>query len=236
MQTDPRVIVALDFAAAEPALTLLSQLTPQDCRIKIGKELFTAAGPDLVRRIADAGFEIFLDLKFHDIPHTVAQACAAAARLGVWMMNVHALGGAAMLRAAREALQNGPSRPKLIAVTVLTSLGEADVSDIGFACGIDAMVSRLARDAAEAGLDGVVCSAREAGILREQRGKEFLLVTPGIRPDGPGNDDQRRVVTPGDALRAGADYLVIGRPITAAAEPARVLAAINQSISEREAK
>lgn len=236
MDEDPRVIVALDFAAAEPAMTLLGQLKPQDCRIKIGKELFTAAGPDLVRRIVDAGFEIFLDLKFHDIPNTVAQACAAAARLGVWMMNVHAVGGAAMLSAAREALQNEPNRPRLIAVTVLTSLAEADLSDIGVDDGVDAMVSRLAHNAAEAGLDGVVCSAREAGILREQRGQDFLLVTPGIRPAGSSQDDQRRVVTPVDALRAGADYIVIGRPITAAAEPARVLAAINESISEKEAK
>lgn len=236
MGAEPRVIVALDFPAAEPALTLLGQLKPQDCRIKIGKELFTAAGPDLVRRIADAGFEIFLDLKFHDIPHTVAQACAAAARLGVWMMNVHALGGPTMLRAARAALQNAPNRPKLIAVTVLTSLAEADLLDIGFTLSVDAMVSRLAHSAAEAGLDGVVCSAREAGILRQQRGSGFLLVAPGIRPAGSSNDDQQRVVTPAEALRAGADYIVIGRPITAAAEPARALAAINQSISEREAK
>lgn len=236
MDADPQVIVALDFAAAEPALTLLSQLKPQDCRIKIGKELFTAAGPDLVRQIVDAGFEIFLDLKFHDIPRTVAQACAAAARLGVWMINVHALGGAAMLRAAREALQNEPNRPKLIAVTVLTSLAEADLSSIGFNCGVDAMVGRLAHNAAEAGLDGVVCSAREAGMLRQQRGNGFLLVTPGIRPVGSCNDDQQRVVTPAYALRAGADYIVIGRPITAAAEPSRALAAINQSISEKEAK
>ena len=236
MGAEPRVIVALDFPAAGPALALVGQLRPQDCRIKIGKELFTAAGPDLVRRIADAGFEIFLDLKFHDIPHTVAQACAAAARLGVWMMNVHALGGSAMLRAAREALQNEPNPPKLIAVTVLTSFAERDLSLIGFTHGVDAMVSRLAQNAAEAGLDGVVCSAREAGILREQRGSRFLLVTPGIRPVGSSNDDQQRVVTPVEALRAGADYIVIGRPITAAADPAGVLAAINESISEREAK
>lgn len=229
---DPRVIVALDYPAAQPALALLGRLKAQDCRIKIGKELFTAAGPDLVRRVVDAGFEVFLDLKFHDIPHTVAQACAAAAKLGVWMMNVHALGGEAMLRSAREALQNESNRPKLIAVTVLTSLSDADLQSMGFKLGVEATVNRLAQNAAEAGLDGVVCSAREAGILRDARGKDFILVTPGVRPAGSSSDDQQRVVTPVDALRAGAHYLVIGRPITAAADPVRALAEINDSIYE----
>ena len=229
---DPRVIVALDYPAAQPALALLGRLKAQDCRIKIGKELFTAAGPELVRRVVDAGFEVFLDLKFHDIPHTVAQACAAAAKLGVWMINVHALGGEAMLRSAREALQNEPNRPKLIAVTVLTSLSDADLQSMGFHLGVEATVNRLAQNAAEAGLDGVVCSAREAGILRDARGKDFLLVTPGVRPAGSSSDDQQRVVTPVDALRAGAHYLVIGRPITAAADPVRALAEINDSIYE----
>lgn len=226
----PRVIVALDFPDAGAALLLLDRFKPQDCRVKIGKELFTAAGPDFVRRVVDAGFEVFLDLKFHDIPHTVAQACVAAARLGVWMMNVHALGGAAMMQCAREALQNEPKRPKLIAVTVLTSLSAADLRDSGFTLSVEDLVGRLAQTAAAAGLDGVVCSAREAAILRNQRGSGFLLVTPGIRPAGSSRDDQQRVVTPPDALRAGADYLVIGRPITAAADPARALAAINDSI------
>lgn len=236
MSSVPRIIVALDFPAAEPALALLARLDPQQCRIKIGKELFTAAGPDVVRRVVGAGFDVFLDLKFHDIPNTVAQACIAAARLGVWMVNVHALGGAAMLRAARAALQNESKRPKLIAVTVLTSLSSEDLQASGIMLDVSTLVSRLATSAADCGLDGVVCSAREAVILREQRGTDFLLVTPGIRPPGARPDDQQRVVTPLDALRAGADYLVIGRPITAAPDPAHALVELNESISERETK
>lgn len=236
MQTnkEPRIIVALDFATQNAAWALLEQLDPAQCRVKIGKELFTAAGPDLVRRVVARGFDVFLDLKFHDIPTTVAQACRAAADLGIWMLNVHALGGAAMLAAARAALNNGPNAPQLIAVTVLTSMGEAELKNLGISLPLDALVARLAEDAAAAGLDGVVCSAREAATLREQRGKDFLLVTPGIRPVGSTSDDQQRIVTPEQALAAGADYLVIGRPITAAKDPRAALAAINDSLFNKD--
>lgn len=231
MSGDPRIIVALDFPTAELALAFVARIDPSQCRIKIGKELFTAAGPDLVRRVVAAGFDVFLDLKFHDIPHTVAQACLAAARLGVWMINVHALGGVTMMRQARDVLQNEPKRPKLIAVTVLTSLAAEDLRSGGFALGVDELASKLARNAVEAGLDGVVCSAREAVILRKQCGAGFLIVTPGIRPSGATFDDQQRIVTPLDAIKAGSDYLVIGRPITAAADPARALTEFNDLIS-----
>ena len=236
MQTnnEPRIVVALDFATQNAAWALLEQLDPAQCRVKIGKELFTAAGPDLVRRVVARGFDVFLDLKFHDIPTTVAQACRAAADLGIWMLNVHALGGAAMLAAARAALNNGPNAPQLIAVTVLTSMGEAELKNLGISLPLDALVARLAQDAAAAGLDGVVCSAREAATLREQCGKDFLLVTPGIRPVGSTSDDQQRIVTPEQALAAGADYLVIGRPITAAKDPRAALAAINDSLFNKD--
>lgn len=236
MQTnnEPRIIVALDFATQNAAWALLEQLDPAQCRVKIGKELFTAAGPDLVRRVVARGFDVFLDLKFHDIPTTVAQACRAAADLGIWMLNVHALGGAAMLAAARAALNNGPNAPQLIAVTVLTSMGEAELKNLGISLPLDALVARLAQDAAAAGLDGVVCSAREAATLREQCGKDFLLVTPGIRPVGSTSDDQQRIVTPEQALAAGADYLVIGRPITAAKDARAALAAINDSLFNKD--
>lgn len=231
---EPRVIVALDFANEHAALTLLDQLDPAQCRAKIGKQLFTAAGPDLVRRVVARGFDVFLDLKFHDIPTTVAHACRAAAELGVWMLNVHAMGGAAMLAAAREALNIGPKAPKLIAVTVLTSMGKAQLKHLGIALSIDALVARLASDAAAAGLDGVVCSALEASTLRAQRGPGFLLVTPGIRPAGTTTDDQQRILAPEQALAAGADYLVIGRPITAAKDPQAALAAINDSLFNKD--
>lgn len=230
----PRVIVALDFATERTAWALLAQLEPSQCRVKIGKELFTAAGPDLVRRVVARGFDVFLDLKFHDIPTTVAHACRAAAELGVWMLNVHAIGGAAMLAAAREALNIGPKAPKLIAVTVLTSMGEAQLKNLGITLTLDELVARLAADAAAAGLDGVVCSALEAATLRAQRGRDFLLVTPGIRPAGTAADDQRRVVTPARAVAAGADYLVIGRPITTADDPQAALAAINDSLFNKD--
>lgn len=231
---EPRVIVALDFASENPVWALLDRLDPTQCRVKIGKELFTASGPDLVRRIVQRGFDVFLDLKFHDIPTTVAHACRAAADLGVWMLNVHAMGGAAMLAAARAALNNGPKTPKLIAVTVLTSMGEAELKNLGISMTLEALVARLAGDAAAAGLDGVVCSAREAATLRAQRGTQFLLVTPGIRPAGSAADDQQRIVTPEQAISAGADYLVIGRPITAANDPQAALAAINDSLFNKD--
>lgn len=231
----PRVIVALDVADTGSALALASKLDPAACALKVGKELFTSAGADLVRELVARGFRVFLDLKFHDIPNTVAQACAAATRLGVWMLNVHASGGRAMMAAAREAVERtareeGIARPLLIAVTVLTSLTADDLAAIGIDATPDEQVLRLARLAQAGGLDGVVCSAREAATLKRSLGRAFLLVTPGIRPTGADLDDQARVMTPSQAIAAGADYLVIGRPITAHPDPAAALAAIRASI------
>lgn len=227
---DPRVIVALDYPSADAALALVERLDPARCRVKVGKELFTRAGPDLVRRLVDGGFDVFLDLKYHDIPNTVAGACAAAADLGVWMVNVHALGGRAMMEAARKALEAGGRRPLLIAVTVLTSHSEADIAEIGLAGSPMENVQRLAALAQGSGLDGVVCSPREVGTLREAHGEGFRLVTPGIRPSGAALGDQKRVMTPRDAIRSGSDYLVIGRPITGADDPMGVLLAVDAEI------
>jgi orotidine-5'-phosphate decarboxylase len=227
---EPRIITALDFSTADEAIALAARLDPKACRVKVGFELFVGAGPALVEKLQQAGFEVFLDLKFHDIPNTVASACRAAARLGVWMINVHASGGGRMLQAAREAVDAEPHRPRLIAVTVLTSMDERDLAELG--CGTD--VSRLAEGLAGlafgSGLDGVVCSAMEADMLRQRYGKEFLLVTPGIRPSSTTPDDQRRIMTPADAIRAGASNLVVGRPITRAGNPMSVLEAMNDEI------
>ncbi len=229
-RTDPRVIVALDFPDANAALTLVSRLEPGLCRLKVGKELFTRSGPGLVERLGERGFEVFLDLKYHDIPNTAAAACAAAADLGVWMINLHASGGRRMMETARERLENRSSRPLLIAVTVLTSLGEEDLAEIGFSGSPAANVGRLAALTESAGLDGVVCSPLEAQRLSAERGKGFLLVTPGVRPPSAALNDQKRVMTPGDAMRAGASYLVVGRPITGAPDPLASLRAIDQEV------
>jgi orotidine-5'-phosphate decarboxylase len=225
-----RVIVPLDFADAPAALALAARLDPRLCRVKVGKELFTAAGPDVVARLHERGFEVFLDLKFHDIPNTVAGACRSAARLGVWMLNVHASGGEAMLRAAREALGDASRRPLLIAVTILTSLSAEDLAGVGFQGSPEDNVLRLAGISHACGLDGVVCSALEAPRLRAAFGPGFKLVTPGIRLEGAAADDQSRVVTPREALRLGADYLVIGRPIALAADPVAALESIRNSL------
>lgn len=230
MNHDPKIIVALDYASAEAASPLVERLDPTLCRLKVGKELFTAAGPAWVEHLARQGYGVFLDLKFHDIPHTVAQACKAAANLGVWMVNVHALGGRAMMNAAREALETMPHRPQLIAVTVLTSMGANDLADLGISEAPHQLVRRLARLARSCHLDGVVCSAQEAAMLRQEQGADFCLVTPGIRPASASKDDQNRVMTPAEALRAGSDYLVIGRPITQAADPLQALQAIRKEI------
>lgn len=229
--SDPRVIVALDFSDAGEALALAARLDPGACRLKVGKELFTAAGPGLIEQLRKAGFEIFLDLKYHDIPSTVAAACAAAAELGVWMINVHALGGRAMMEAAHVALSRRRMPPKLVAVTLLTSIGDVEMQEIGFPGNPQEAVVRLARLAQACGLGGVVCSAQEAHDLRQQCGPDFLLVTPGIRPAGSLTDDQRRVATPRQALADGADYLVIGRPITRAPDPLAALHGISAEIA-----
>lgn len=227
---DPRVIVALDYPAAEPALQLLARLDPTACRVKIGKELFTRTGPALVEQVVGRGFSVFLDLKYHDIPNTVASACAAAADLGIWMLNVHASGGRQMMQAAADRLAQYGHRPWLIAVTILTSLGQQDIAEVGYSGTPAENVSRLAALADDSGLDGVVCSPLEVEALRAQRSRGFHLVTPGVRPSGVSVDDQKRVMTPGDAIRAGSSYLVVGRPITAADDPPAALAAINAEV------
>ena len=229
--SDPRIIVALDFADAKSALELAQRLDAATCRVKVGKELFTAAGPALVEALVKRGFGVFLDLKFHDIPNTAAAACRAAANLGVWMLNVHASGGRAMLQAARESIAVGPRAPKLIAVTLLTSMSQADLGELGVTGTTDDVVLRLASLAQACGLDGVVCSAREAALLRARCRADFALVTPGIRPADAGADDQQRIMTPESAVRAGASYLVIGRPITRAPDPLAALERINAEIA-----
>ncbi|MDP2832503.1 MAG: orotidine-5'-phosphate decarboxylase [Pseudomonadota bacterium] len=229
--SDPKIIVALDYAQADQARAFVDRVRPDLCRLKVGKELFVAAGPAFVEELAARGFAVFLDLKFHDIPNTVAQACKAAARLGVWMMNVHASGGPRMMRAAREALEDFPERPRLIAVTVLTSMGEEELRATGVEAAAGQQVLLLASLAHASGMDGVVCSAQEAPLLRSSFGAEFLLVTPGIRPVGSEAGDQTRILTPAQAIQAGSDYLVIGRPITQAADPLAALEAIAREIA-----
>ena len=228
--SDSKIIVALDFPDDSGALALIDRIDPDLCRLKIGKELFTRCGPDLVRKIVNQGYDVFLDLKYHDIPNTVANACKAAADLGVWMLNVHALGGPAMLAAAREALSDKDS-PVLIAGTILTSSSEDDLQAVGINQTPQVMVEKLALLAKEQGLDGVVCSAQEAGALKSLLGREFILVTPGIRLPTDDAGDQKRIVTPVDAVRQGSDYLVIGRPITRADDPVQKLLTINSDIS-----
>lgn len=230
----PRVIVALDFACAGQALAFAARVTPQACRLKVGQELFTAAGPELLETLMQRGFDIFLDLKFHDIPNTVAGACKAASQLGVWMINVHALGGRAMLEAARDAVAGATHRPKLIAVTLLTSMAAQDMREVGIEGEPAAAALRLAKLAQASGLDGVVCSAQEAALLKRECSAEFCLVTPGIRPAAGAKDDQQRIMTPAAAVAAGADYLVIGRPVTQAPDPVAALDAINQEISGKQ--
>ncbi|WP_404363370.1 orotidine-5'-phosphate decarboxylase [Marinobacter sp.] len=228
---DPKIIVALDFPSEAPALQLAEKLDPSLCRLKVGKELFTRAGPTLVVALQDRGFDVFLDLKFHDIPNTAAGAVAAAADLGVWMVNVHASGGEAMMNACRERLEVfGRDRPLLIAVTVLTSMSDNDFSAIGLQGRVEDQVRRLAGLTARCGLDGVVCSAQEAPMLREQHGHAFRLVTPGIRPITASAGDQQRIMTPSAAVAAGSDYLVVGRPITGAKDPLAALEAIQREI------
>jgi orotidine-5'-phosphate decarboxylase len=222
----PRLVVALDVATSKEALDLAVRLTPALCRLKVGLELFTTAGPALIERLIARGYDIFLDLKYHDIPTTVARACAVAARLGVWMINVHVLGGPAMLTAARAAVDDAPRRPLLVGVTVLTSMNETELGAVGLAAAPAEIVGRLAALARNSGLDGVVCSPLEAAALRRRFGPAFVLVTPGIRLPGAAPDDQRRTLAPVEAVAAGADYLVIGRPITRASDPEETLRSI----------
>lgn len=231
MIANPKIIVALDCADSASALRLARKLDPQLCRVKVGKELFTAAGPKLVEKLVDRGFGVFLDLKFHDIPNTVCKACEVAAHLGVWMIDVHASGGLPMMQAAREGVERSGQNPFLIAVTVLTSMDQLTLHQIGVASKLQDQVLNLARLTQEAGLDGVVCSPLEALELREALSEQFLLVTPGIRPARTDLNDQSRVATPALALSFGASYLVIGRPITQARSPLAALEAITQEIA-----
>lgn len=224
------VIVALDFASAEKTLDFVQQLEPSLCQLKIGKELFTATGRYLVEQLVLQGYRIFLDLKYHDIPNTVASACKVAADMGVWMVDMHASGGRRMMEAAAEAVSNYSQSPLLIAVTVLTSMTQSELAETGINLPIDEAVVRLAELSRQAGMNGVVCSAQEATLLRQQLGQEFLLVTPGIRLSNDIKDDQRRIMTPKAALAAGSSYLVMGRPITQSEHPSALLQQINQGL------
>lgn len=227
------VVVALDYNNRDSALAFVDRIDPSDCRLKVGKEMFTLFGPQIVRDLQQRGFDVFLDLKFHDIPNTTAHAVAAAAELGVWMVNVHASGGARMMTAAREALLPfGKEAPLLIAVTVLTSMEASDLADLGITLSPADHAERLARLTQNCGLDGVVCSAQEAVRFKRELGQGFRLVTPGIRPQGSEAGDQRRIMTPQEALLAGVDYMVIGRPVTQSADPAQTLKAINASLGK----
>ena len=225
------IIVALDFPDAASAIAMAERLNPAQCRVKVGKELFTAVGPQIVEALQHKGFEVFLDLKFHDIPNTTAGAVRSAAELGVWMVNVHASGGRRMMEACREVLASRTGhRPLLTAVTVLTSLEQEDLQEVGIDIEPMVQVQRLARLTQDCGLDGVVCSAREAKALRSTLGEDFKLVTPGIRPADSSADDQKRILTPPQAIENGSTYLVIGRPITSAADPAQALEGIIASL------
>lgn len=228
--SDPKILVALDYDNQQQALELVDKLKPELCGLKVGKEMFTLFGPDFVKELVRRDFKVFLDLKFHDIPNTVAKACKAAAELGVWMVNVHASGGSKMMHAARQAIEQCDNRPLLIAVTLLTSMDEVAYSEIGFKRDLPEQVEHLASISKSAGLDGVVCSAWEARRLKELLGKDFKLVTPGIRPPGSEIGDQSRIMTPEQAIVAGSDYLVIGRPITKASDPLKALYEISESI------
>jgi orotidine-5'-phosphate decarboxylase len=230
MKVDSRIVVALDFASAKEALAFAETVNPSLCKLKVGKELFTASGPALVEQLVSRGFDVFLDLKFHDIPHTVAQACKVAASLGVWMVNVHASGGRKMLETTREALEGLSHRPLLIAVTVLTSMGNDELFELGLPAS-EQQVERLAKLTQSCGLDGVVCSAQEAAHLKQVCGSDFKLITPGIRPAGSALNDQNRIMTPKAALLAGSDYLVIGRPITQSTNPVLTLQQINAELA-----
>lgn len=229
---DSKVIVALDYNSAEKANQFVNSISPELCKLKVGKELFTLSGPEFVRGLVNKGYDVFLDLKFHDIPNTVASAVKVAADLGVWMTDVHASGGRRMMEAAKGAIEQRGSDMLLIAVTVLTSFDQNDLNELGLSCSPEEQVHRLAALAKSSGLDGVVSSAMEAPALRQAMGEDFALVTPGIRPASAAGDDQRRVVTPSQAIANGSSYLVIGRPITQSGDPVSTLLAINEEILE----
>ena len=226
-----KLIIALDFPDKTLALNFVNQLSPIDCKLKVGFQLFVAAGPDFVKELVDLGFDVFLDLKFHDIPNTVASACKSAARLGVWMINVHASGGDKMMQAAKQALVESNSNAKLIAVTVLTSMDQAQLNSTNVHETPENQVKHLAKLTQASNLDGIVCSAQEAELLRQVLNKDFLLVTPGIRPAGSAKGDQHRIMTPAAAKMAGVSYIVVGRPITQSDEPQKIIELINIDMS-----
>ena len=229
----PRIIVALDFPDTHALLNFVDRLHPEACRLKIGKEVFTREGPKLIEQLMKKGFDIFLDLKFHDIPTTVAKACLSACELGVWMMNVHALGGSRMMKKVTEEVQlHYASAPLLIAVTLLTSLNESDLQELNFTGDMTSNVLRLASLAKQSNMQGVVASAWEAKAIKAACGQNFIVVTPGIRLDHDSKDDQHRIMTPTQAVENGADYLVMGRPITSAAEPLCVLERITSDLQK----
>jgi orotidine-5'-phosphate decarboxylase len=213
------IVVALDYPTPKQAIEMAQQLDPTKCRVKVGKELFTASGPAILEQLHKLNFDVFLDLKFHDIPNTCAGAVAAAAELGVWMVNVHASGGERMMNAAAEAIANKNNKPLLIAVTVLTSMEQSDLAGIGLDISPQQQVERLAKLSKQSGMDGVVSSAQEIELIKDICGKDFLTITPGIRPAGSASGDQRRIMTPEEAVNVGGDYLVIGRPITQSSNP-----------------
>lgn len=228
---EPKIIIALDFETDDSAMSLVEALDPLRCKLKVGKEMFTRYGPIFVSKLISRGFKIFLDLKYHDIPNTVRRSCEVAADLGVWMVNVHALGGSDMMRSAKLGLGNAADRPLLTAVTVLTSHDDLSLEKIGITCDVETLVLRLAGLAADSGLDGVVCSGFEAAKIKEALGRDFVTVTPGIRPNGDNFDDQKRVMTPAEAIKNGSDYLVIGRPVTRSIDPMGVIDAVEKELS-----
>ncbi len=227
-----KIIVALDFNNIDEVVQFVATISPEQCRLKVGKELFTAYGPDIIRKLHGLGFEVFLDLKFHDIPNTVYKAIRVAADLGVWMVNVHASGGREMLDRAVQAIKDSEHKPLLIAVTILTSLSKEAVAEIGYARDLTEQTLHLAKLSYECGLDGVVCSAHEAQLIKSFTAANFITVTPGIRLQDSKIDDQTRIMTPQNAIKNGADYLVIGRPITQSANPLEMLIQINSSIKK----
>ncbi|WP_034411512.1 orotidine-5'-phosphate decarboxylase [Candidatus Photodesmus anomalopis] len=230
--SDPKVIVALDYDNETDALTFVDKIDPFLCRLKVGKKMFTLFGPDFVRKLHKRNFSVFLDLKFHDIPSTCAESVKAAAELGVWMVNVHSSGGERMMTKSREILKPyGKNRPLLIGVTVLTSMEQNDLASIGLDITPKFQVMRLSKLAKNSGLDGVVCSAQEAFIVKSNLGKQFKLITPAIRLKNTNLDDQKRIKTPIEAVKSGSDYLVIGRPITKSKQPEKILAKINYEIT-----
>ena len=231
MSCQSPIVVALDFPTMAQSVEMAKRLDPSQCRVKVGKELFTTAGPAILDELHALGFDIFLDLKFHDIPNTVANAVSVAAKAGVWMVNVHASGGRRMMEASANALQQLPdNNTLLIAVTVLTSMDQSDLVEIGIDLTPEQHVKRLASLAKSSGMDGVVCSAQESNMLSTELGKDFVLVTPGIRPIGADQGDQKRIMMPAEAMAAGSHYLVMGRPITQAADPIAVLKKANKDL------